>query len=90
MDPNQAFSESACDSASHLQFQISLLRLMDQTKIMGQGMTRQKWADQNQETMGEKAGSRVGHSAQVPALQLMELERLQHAREPRSGSRRSG
>ena len=35
-----------------------------------------------QKAMGQKAGSKVGASVQVPSDQLMELERLQHAGPP--------
>jgi hypothetical protein len=53
------------DPASHLQFQISLLRLMDQ-----------KWACHK--TKDQQAGSKIGRA--TPSPQVIELERLQHPR----------
>jgi hypothetical protein len=73
MPPNQlALPGSPGDAASHLQFQISLLRLMDQ-KMMDQKRVGPK-------TMDRKDGSKVGPTVQVPSVQVMELERLQHPR----------
>jgi hypothetical protein len=53
------------DPASHLQFQISLLRLMDQ-----------KWA--GHKASDWQAGAKVGPA--IPSAQVIELERLQHPR----------
>jgi hypothetical protein len=77
MDPNLSSRSGAPgDPGSHLQFQISLLRLMAQKsmaqKSMGQKMTGQKALDQ-------KARSKAWQSVQAPSAQVMELERLQHA-----------
>jgi len=55
------------DPGSHLQFQISLLRLMAQKSMA-------------QKSMALKAGSKVGSSVQAGSAQVMDLERLQHAR----------
>jgi hypothetical protein len=75
MDPNQSPQlGSAGEPGSHLQFQISLLRLMDQK------WTDQKWTENS---MDQKTESKVGSSVQGPSLQVpsrpvIELERLQH------------
>jgi hypothetical protein len=53
------------DPTSHLQFQISLLRLMDQ-----------KWA--GHKTTDQQAGLKIGRA--MPSAQVIELERLQHPR----------
>jgi hypothetical protein len=67
MDPNQSIrSAEAGDAGSHLQFQISLLRLMAK-KSLSHKMTAQK------------AGSRAGSPVLSPSAQVMELERLRHA-----------
>jgi hypothetical protein len=70
MHPNQpAQPRSPGDPASHLQFQISLLRLMDH-KMMGHKMTGQRITGQNR-------GAKIRSSVQEPSAQVMELERLQ-------------
>ena len=76
MDPNQSTRPGMPgDPGSHLQFQISLLRLMEQKwtshrtrdkQTAGQTVTHPK--------AGSKVWSKVGPSAQVE-----ELERLQHS-----------
>jgi hypothetical protein len=64
MDPNQSTrSATPGDAASHLQFQISLLRLMAQ-KSMGHKVTHQK------------TGARAVSPVQSPSVQVTELERL--------------
>jgi hypothetical protein len=59
------------DPGSHLQFQISLLRLMEQ-KWTGHKVTGKKAPGQ---TTHQKAASKAG-----PSVQVEELERLQHSR----------
>jgi hypothetical protein len=72
MDPNQSrLPGSPGDPGSHLQFQISLLRLMEQ-KWTGRRMTDQK-------ALGQKVPHQKTGSAAGPAVELEELERLQHS-----------
>jgi len=78
MDPNQQTrSGSIGDPASHLQFQISLLRLMEH-KVMEHKVTDSKITDQ-ETAVQEVAGGKAGSSIQSPALQILELERLRHS-----------
>ena len=75
MDPNQSTPpESHSDAGSHLQFQISLLRLMSQKT--SQKTSRKLMGPKR----GEGAGSKVEPSIAASSIQVRELERLQHAR----------
>jgi hypothetical protein len=80
MHPNRpAQPGSPGDPASHLQFQISLLRLMGH-KMIGQKMTGQKMTGQKMTgrgMTGQKGGAKIGSSLQAPSAQVVELERLQ-------------
>ena len=75
MDPNQSTRfGTPGDPGSHLQFQISLLRLMAQ-KTMAQKTMAQKTRNQERtgrNAAGPKAVSNVGSS-----IQVQELEQLQ-------------
>jgi hypothetical protein len=71
MNPNPSpRSGSPGDPGSHLQFQISLLRLVGQ-KWVGQKYAGEQGIDPK--SMGRKAGPNAGSSVQV-----LELQRLQH------------
>jgi hypothetical protein len=69
MDPNQSrLSATPADPGSHLQFQISLLRLMAQKSMA------QKSTGENQKSIGPKltsVGSKSGTSVQVMALERL-------------------
>jgi hypothetical protein len=78
MDLNQSpSSEPSCDPGLHLQFQISLLRLMEQ-KSMEQKTTDQTRMGQKtmgQKTLNQQAGSKEGTSAQVAELEGFQRRR---------------
>ena len=80
-------SGSPGDPGSHLQFQISLLRLVGQKwvgeKWVGQQRVGEQWIDPK--SIDQKAGPNAGSSVQV-----LELERLQHPCWLRRGARHAG
>lgn|GEM_PF-5565536 len=61
------------EPGSHLQFQISLLRLMNQKWPIPD----QQWADRKM--TGKKTGSQAGAPDQSPSAQVRELEQLHNS-----------
>jgi hypothetical protein len=71
MDPNQSPGfGSLGEPESHLQFQISLLRLV------GPDLINQKWVDQ--ESISSRSKDRKVGPNFRSSVQVLELERLQH------------